>query len=117
MDATPLADAWWLMGPDEQKEQYRSAGQNEGLTAYLEKYLRDDIIFRIHVRDLVAIGVQTAPKPGEGPELIPGFLFASPDVDWKESNVRAMGRSYEHVRVIRPEIIPRLEQVPAQVAE
>jgi hypothetical protein len=100
MNALPLHEAWWLMGPDEQKNQYSDAGGNLGLTKTVEKYLHDDLIYRIYQRELLAIGIKISPPGGSELELIPSYYFSSPIIDWDTAKVTVFGVVYEDVRVL-----------------
>jgi len=103
LGALPLDEAWWLLGAEDEKLQYRNAGGNVHLTKFLEETMHRDVITRIYHGDLLCLGVRTSPAPGDGPEILPQFLFANPEVNWANSTVRAFGRAYEGVRVIARE--------------
>jgi hypothetical protein len=109
-DALSLKDAWWFHGPEEQKVQYREAGRNPQLTVYLEEMMRRDLIHRIHRGELFCLGVKTAPDLGDGPEILPRHLFATPEIDWIKSTIRAFGWVYEGVRVVLPEQAREIER-------
>jgi hypothetical protein len=99
-DALPLDEAWFILGSEEQKIQYRNAGHNQHLTVYLKTTMRRVLLDRIHDGELLCLGVRIAPDLGGIPEFLPQFLFDTPDVDWEKSTLRAFGRVYEGLRVI-----------------
>lgn len=105
--ALTLGEAWWEFGDEEHKEQYRNAGRNDGLLSFLDRYLHDDLIYLLSHGDLVALGVQVSPQAGPGPETIPSFMFHHSEVDWDRSGVKGYGRSYDGVKVVRPEDVHR----------
>jgi hypothetical protein len=100
LDALPLSDAWWMLGSEEHKIQYRKAGSNHSRMKFLESTMHREIITDIYYGRLLCLGVRTAPDLGKSPEILPQHLFASPDVDWSKSTVHVFGRLYADVRVI-----------------
>ena len=102
-DAVPLRDAWWILGDPWNKEKYRNVDSRGALETY-RILLQDDLIIRIYHGELTAFGIQTVPSIGNGPEIIPKFVFAQPNVDWEKSTLRGYGRTYEGVRVVMPNV-------------
>jgi hypothetical protein len=107
--AVSLNEAQWLFGEPELKEQYRGAGHNEGLTASLKIFLRRDLLDSLARGKLLAIGVQVAPALGDGPELLPSFVFLQTEVDWDRSTVAAFGRTFQTVKVVDPRYSRKLD--------
>jgi hypothetical protein len=115
-DALSLKEALWFYGPEEQKVQYRDAGRNPDLTVYLEETMRRDLIYRIYNGELLCLGVKVAPDLGDSPELLPRYLFATPEIDWVKSSMRAFGRAYEGLRVLPAEQAREIEFSPPEQA-
>lgn len=103
-DGIPLADAWFLMGEEELRDQYRDAGSNQHLTASLRKMMRGDVLTSLLHGIWRAVGYRTKPDLSDGPELIDRAVFArSENVNWDESAARGIGREYQEIRVCQPE--------------
>src|SRR5579864_2985026 len=101
-NALRLNDAWFILGDPDHKEQYENAGRRQRLSAYLMITMQRDLLGRLADHELLSIGVRVAPTLGDGPEILPSFVFHNPSVDWKESRISAYGRVFEDVRVVHP---------------
>lgn len=103
--ADPLDFAWFEYAPAELKEQYREAGKNPSMTATLHRLMTGEVQLKIADRELVALGVQTAPIPQDyAREISPTFFqAASIQIDWSRATVTGLGQAFAEVRVCVPQ--------------
>lgn len=109
-DAVPLRDAWWILGEEDQRHQYRQAGRNPALTGMIETLMRRDLLYRINEGDLLCLGIQISPILGDKPEILSKYLFGHPEVDWANSAVVTLGRAYGDVKVAQPQSVTSLSE-------
>src|ERR1700679_656262 len=102
-----LRDAWWTFAEPSQKQLLLEL-KSEGLHFELEHSLKQDLVKRLYVGELFAIGVEN--KSGAGPVYIPEYYFLkSAELDWDEGTVAALDKEFYHVTV-------KGERKPAQQA-
>ncbi|WP_162560578.1 hypothetical protein [Methylobacterium durans] len=96
----PLSWAWFHLGDEELKEQYRDAGQKPAQTEWLTSMMRNDLQYALQRGEFVAIGVRMPFTIDTRPSLLPFTIFDHfEQIDWEASTVRNHGMEFASVRI------------------
>lgn len=79
-------------------------------------YMMQSHLFALILAEkLVAVGVQTKPALGSGPEIIPAYLFDKPKANYRSGTIENFGRRFEAVKVhaLGADAAKKVEKPPA----
>jgi len=99
-----MYSAWLELADEYAARQYRDADGGLASRARLEalaSVMQRDLEARLANGEFNSFGVLTSPSLGASPEQVPAFLWEKADTQWLPGILKAFGRTYEDVRLVR----------------
>jgi hypothetical protein len=86
--AYALEAAWFQLGDEYQKNQFRNKRDRGQDTDYLEWDMKQNLLYSVFNEQLIALGLCIAPEKSEILRIIDPVHFDQPEVDWDKSEIR-----------------------------